>query len=272
MNEPKREQNVVQWRVEGGVGHIVLNRPEAANALDSACGHALVEAIAQARRGAGTEVRAVLISSRGKQFCAGGDIREFVERRHDLDQLVRAMLDGLHPAIHALATLPVPVVSAVQGPLGGAGISLALCADLVLASPAMKLRGGYSAIGLSPDLGASYYLARRAGAARAKHILMTNRAVSAEDCLRWGLVDELHGADELLPAATALARELAQGATTSLGGIKALCDSAFDHDLRTHLELEREALLRCAVSAQGREGVSAFVEKRAPDFVSPRPD
>ncbi|MES2531737.1 MAG: enoyl-CoA hydratase-related protein [Pseudomonadota bacterium] len=257
----------VLWRIDDGVGHIVLNRPDAANALDSAAGEALADAIDQATR---ADIGAVLISSTGKQFCAGGDINEFVERRDELDRLVQTMLDRLHPAIHALATLSVPVVSAVQGPLGGAGISVALCADIVLASPAMKLRGGYSAIGLSPDLGASYYLARRAGSVRAKNILLTNRAIPAEQCLDWGIVDELHGADELPAAALALATRLAHGATASLGGIKRLCDSAFEHDLRTHLSLERAALLRCAVSADGREGVTAFVEKRAARFTERR--
>ncbi|WP_326543330.1 enoyl-CoA hydratase/isomerase family protein [Pseudorhodoferax sp.] len=258
---------LVRWHVEDGVGHIVLNRPAAANALNSAAGLALADAIGQAAR---ADIGAVLLSSTGRQFCAGGDIGEFVQRQADLDRLVRAMLDPLHPAIHTLATLPVPVVSAVHGPVGGAGIALALCADIVLATPAMKLRGGYSAIGLSPDLGASYYLARRAGAARAKLILMTNRAIAAEECLRWGLVDELHEPEALPGAARALALQLARGATGSLGGIKRLCDGALQHDLRTHLQLEREALLRCAVSADGREGINAFMARRAPVFTDPR--
>ncbi|MGB3070799.1 MAG: enoyl-CoA hydratase-related protein [Ottowia sp.] len=257
----------VLWRVEEGVGHIILNRPDAANALDSATALAFGQAIEQAAR---ADIGAVLISSTGKQFCAGGDIREFVERRADLDRLVQAMLDILHPAMRKLAALPLPVVSAVQGPLGGAGISVGLCADIVLASTAMKLRGGYSAIGLSPDLGASYYLARRAGAVRAKVILMTNRVIGAEECLQWGLVDELHPPEALADAARKLAAGLARGATGSLGGIKRLCDSALSHDLGTHLDLERQALLRCALSADGREGVSAFIEKRMPQFTDKR--
>lgn len=260
-------ESLVQWHVENGVGHLVLNRPDGANALNSAFSQAFADAVAQAAR---SDVGAILLSANGRQFCAGGDINEFVERRADFDALIVSMLELLHPAIHRLATLPLPVVSAVQGAIGGAGIAVALCADLVLASPAMKLRGGYSAIGLSPDLGASYYLVQRAGAARAKNILMTNRAVSAEQCLAWGLVDELHAPEALLPAATALAQQLARGATQSLGGIKRLCDSAAGHDLRTHLDLERAALLHCARSADGQEGVAAFVEKRPAVFSLPR--
>ncbi|MCL1962402.1 MAG: enoyl-CoA hydratase-related protein [Desulfovibrionaceae bacterium] len=257
----------VLWRVENGVGHIVLNRPDAANALNNATAHDLADAVAQAAR---ADIGAVLISARGRQFCAGGDIREFVERRGELDRFVQTLLDLLHPALHTLATLPLPVISALQGPAGGAGIAVALCADIVLASNAIKLRGGYSAIGLSPDLGVSYYVTRRAGAARAKYLLMTNRAIDAETCLRWGLVDELHPSDALADAACALAVELARGATGSLGGIKRLCDGAAMHDLRTHLDLERAALLRCAASADAREGIAAFVEKRIPRFTGSR--
>lgn len=262
-------QGRILWQVRNRVGHIVLNRPEAANALDSASGAALVEAITQAVRAAQEgSIGAVLLTANGPQFCAGGDIQEFVARRADLDRLVDAMLAQMHPVIHALATLPVPVVSGLQGPIGGAGIALALAADIVLAAPAMKLRGGYSAIGLSPDLGASWQLARRAGAARAKYILMTNRAISAEQCLAWGIVDELHSAQDLLPAAQALSEALAHGATQALAGIKRLCDGADTTDLQTHLVLERQALVRAAQSADGREGVTAFIEKRAPVFTA----
>ena len=154
----------------------------------------------------------------------------------------------------------------MQGPVGGGGIGLALCADLVLASRHMFLRGGYSAIGLSPDLGVSAYLTRRAGAARAKYILMSNRAIAAEDCLRMGLVDELHEPEQLLTAATALAEELAGGPTNSLAGIKKLCDSAHRQDLLLQLGAEREAMLACALSGNSLEGVTAFLQKRKPVF------
>ncbi len=257
----------VRWQLDDGVGQIILDRADAANALDAGCAEGLIAAIEQAGR---PEVRAVVISARGRQFCAGGDINEFLRRRDELDGAIDDALDRMLPPLLALAALPVPVISAVQGSVGGAGIALALCADIVLASSAMKLRGGYSAIGLSPDLGASYFLARRAGAARAKLVLMTNRALDAQQCLQWGLVDELHASDDVLPAALALARQLAQGAAQSLAGIKVLCDTAHGHDLATHVQLERDALLRCAASGDAREGVAAFIEKRAPRFAARR--
>jgi 2-(1,2-epoxy-1,2-dihydrophenyl)acetyl-CoA isomerase len=261
--------NPVLWRAQNGVGHIVLNRPDAANAIDLAMAEAFGQAVAHL---ANADIGAVLISANGRQFCAGGDIRTFHAELGRLDQLVRDLLDILHPALQRLVELPVPVITAIQGSVGGAGIGLALCADIALASEAMKLRGGYSALGLSPDLGASYFLAHRAGAARAKSILMTNRALSAAECLGFGLVDELHPASTLTSAAERLAMDLAAGATGALGGIKRLCDRATRLTLVEHLGDERRALLRCAQSADGREGVRAFAEKRAAVFSDPRID
>ena len=263
----QHDDGQVLWQVNKGVGHIVLDRPNGANALSHAMARQLAAAVLQAAQ---SDVGAVLISARGKQFCAGGDIQEFVANRERLDALAADILDVAHPTLHQLSKLPVPVISALQGPIGGAGIAMALCADLVLASTQMFMRGGYTAIGLSPDLGASYFLARRSSPARAKYVLMTNRKIPAEQCLAWGLVDELHAPDALMPAAQALAEQLAAGATGSLGGVKRLCDAVPENDLRSHLDAERAALLRCAASADGREGVTAFVEKRAPHFSDPR--
>lgn len=260
-------ESAVLWRIKNGVGHIVLNRPQAANAIDSKLTDDIVRVISTAIR---SDVRAILLSSTGRQFCSGGDINELAGNREQLGALLTGLLERLNPAIHALATAPIPVISAVQGPVGGAGIAMALCADLVLATPEMKLRGGYSAIGLSPDLGASYYLARRAGPSRAKLIFFTNRVLQAEECLRWGIIDEIHPSDCLQSAACKLAEELAQGATYAFGSIKRLCDSAYEHDLTIHLDLEGKAMVSCGKSKDGQEGAGAFVEKRLPNFSGAR--
>lgn len=257
----------VQWRLDGRVGHIEFNRGDAGNAVDLPFARALAAAVDQAATAvADGRAGVLLLSARGRQFCVGGDIRSFIERRDDLPALVDQILQWVHPAVHRLATLPVPVISAVQGPAGGAGIALALCADFVLAADTIRLRGGYTAIGLSPDGGASWFVARRAGAAVAKRIFMLNRSISAQECLRLGLVDELHATAALLPAAQNLAQQLAQGATGALAAVKQLCDSATRNDLHTHLQLERNTLLARAGSADSREGIQAFIDKRAPDF------
>lgn len=254
--------------IQDTVAHITLNRPAQANVLDNATSDAFIEAahqVAQAQQvGA---VRAVLLTAKGPHFCAGGDIRGFAAAQ-DIAALLDQRIPALHAAIHTLSNLPVPVVSAVNGSLGGGGIGIALCADIVLASESMKLRGGYSAIGLSPDVGVSWALTRLVGPMRAKHILFTNRPLNAAQCLEVGLVAEVHADDELLPAAQRLVRSLAQGASGSLSRIKALVDHAASHTLQQQLAMEHLGMMANGASADAREGVRAFLEKRAPRFNS----
>lgn len=249
------------------VATLTLNRPEQANVLDDATGAAFVEAVGEvaAAQQRGT-VRAVLLTAQGPHFCAGGDIRGFAAAT-DMAALLDQGIPPLHAAIHTLSHLPAPVVSAVQGSLGGGGIGVALCADIVLAARSMKLRGGYSAIGLSPDVGVSWALTRLVGPMRAKHILFTNQPLDAAECLAAGLVAEVHADDALLPAAQALVRALAQGASGSLARIKTLVDQAAHHTLHQQLAMEHLGMVASGASADAREGVRAFLEKRAPRFV-----
>ena len=255
--------DLVLWEVRNGVGHIILNQPDQGNVISTPMAHALTAVVQQASR---AEIGAVLISASGKQFCVGGDIREFVQNREQLPALIEELLSALNPVMQTLVTLPVPVISAIQGNIGGGGLGLGLCADLVLASSKVFLRGGYSAIGLSPDLGSSYYLSRRAGAERAKYLLMSNRPISAQDALRMGIFDELHEPEQLMPEAIKLAEELAAGATNALAHIKKLCDNAHGHVLAQHLQEEKLAITDCSRHANSREGVNAFLEKRPAAF------
>lgn len=253
----------VLCETSGGVAVITLNRPDAGNAIDGALGTAfasLIDALA-----ADPLLRAVLLTANGRTFCVGGDIGE-MRKASDLPSLMERGIPRLHAAMAQLAALPCPVITAVNGPVGGGGIGLALCGDIVLAGQSMKLRGGYSAIGLSPDLGASWYLARRAGAARAKRILFLNETIGADACLSLGLVDGVYPDAELAGAAMDMARQLAAGATGSLGRIKGLVDGCGARSLQEHLALEQRHMIACAGSEDGREGVRAFMEKRKPAF------
>lgn len=254
----------VLCEVREGVARIVLNRPEAGNAFDEAQAAALMAAVERAASDAG--VRAVLVTGAGKMFCAGGDIALMSASAARLPELLEGMVGLLGAAVLKLATLPVPVVTALNGPVGGGGVGLALCADLVLAGESMKLRTGYSAIGLTPDMGASFFLAHRAGAGRAKELLLLNRALSARECLEWGIVNAVHPDERLGSEADALARRLASAATASLGRIKRLVDAAAGRALEAHLAAELESMIASARTADAREGLGAFVEKRAPRF------
>lgn len=253
----------IAWAVAGDIGRIVLRRPERANAIGRASGLALVRAIDEVIAQA---PRAILLTGEGRVFCAGGDIDEFVAARDALPALVDDILELLHPALLRLSNQPAPLVVAVNGAVGGAGVGLALCGDFVLAAESMKLRTGYAAIGLSPDAGASYFLARRVGPVRARQLLMLSDAIDSRQCLAWGAVDALHPDTELPAAAEALVARLAQGASASFAGIKALCAGAPARPLDEHLAMERKLLRERAGSADAREGVTAFVEKRAPRF------
>jgi 2-(1,2-epoxy-1,2-dihydrophenyl)acetyl-CoA isomerase len=183
-----------------------------------------------------------------------------------LPELVDDILNRLHPALLRLSAQPAPLVVAVNGAVGGAGVGLALCGDFVLAAESMKLRTGYAAIGLSPDAGASYFLARRVGPVRAQQLLMVSDAIDSQRCLAWGAVDALHPDAELMSAAEALVARLANGASASFAGIKALCAGAPGRPFEEHLAMEQKLLRERAGSADAKEGVAAFVEKRAPRF------
>lgn len=259
----------VLWQQAERVGTLTLNRARAGNAIDQTMAEALLRTVDQAAEAvAQRQVGAIVVRAEGQHFCLGGDIQAFAEHRDALPALVDDILRWLNPAVQRLAGLPVPVISVVQGALGGAGIALALCADFVLAAEGIKLRGGYTAIGLSPDAGASYFVTRRAGLAQAKRLFMRNQSLSAQECLQLGLFDELHAPQKLLPAAQALAKELASGAAGSLAAVKQLCDSAQHNDLHRQLQLELSHLLARAGSADSREGIQAFLDKRAPVFSS----
>ncbi|NVM92442.1 enoyl-CoA hydratase/isomerase family protein [Variovorax sp. SG517] len=253
----------IAWGVEEGIGRIVLKRPERANAIGVRSGHALVRAIDDVLAG---KPRVILLTGEGRVFCAGGDIDEFMAAGEALPALVDEILDRLHPALLRLSNNPAPLVVAVNGSVGGAGVGLALCGDFVLAAESMKLRTGYAAIGLSPDAGASYFLARRVGPVRAQQLLMLSDAIDSQRCLAWGAVDALHPDDELAAAAEALVARLAHGASASFAGIKELCAGAPGRPFEQHLALEHRLLRERAGSADAREGVAAFVEKRAPRF------
>ena len=260
-----KNSNGIEWQVDAqGVGRIVLNRPEHNNALGPSNAPSLVHAIDEVLAG---QPRVIVIEARGAIFCAGGDIREFVKAGDRLDCLVDEILDELLPGFLKLAQATCPIVTVVGGPVGGAGVGLALCGDFVLASDTMKLRTGYAAIGLSPDVGASYFLARRVGAVRAQQWLMLSDAIDAQRCLAAGAVDQVLPATELNAAAQALVDRLCSSAPASLAAMKRLSLEGPSLSLQAYLSLEQQLLKACARTADAREGTTAFVAKRQPQFM-----
>ena len=209
--------------------------------------------------------RALLIRAKGRMFCVGGAIDEFAGSG-DLAAYLAAILPVGHRVMQRLADLPCPVITALQGPAGGAGVALALCADIVLASPAMVLRAGYPALGLSSDFGVSWFLTRAAGAQRAADMLMNNRTVTADEALSWGLIAAVHPADALDSAARALHARLAAGPTRALARIKRLIAAAPDQSLAAQLAREAELMLASGGEPDAAEGIAAFLARRPPAF------
>lgn len=249
---------------QSGVAIVTLNRPDQANVLSDGVARGLVDVIDTIA--GDVSVRCILVTGRGRHFCAGGNIADFASAGEDLGSGIGSFLPDLQRAIMRLASLPVPVISALNGPVGGGGIGVALCADIVLAAESMKLRGGYSAIGLTPDVGVSWFLTRLVGPMRAKQILFTNVAWDARRCLAAGIVAEVYPDDQLQGAALELATRLSQGAAGSLARIKDLVDGVSHRSFAEQLDLEVRYMGESASGADAREGVKAFMEKRPPRF------
>jgi 2-(1,2-epoxy-1,2-dihydrophenyl)acetyl-CoA isomerase len=214
------------------------------------------------------DVGAVLLAGDGPHFCTGADVGVFATAGADAADVrssVRELAGELHDLVRALVEVPVPVVAAVRGWAAGAGMSLVLAADIAVAGVSTRMRPAYSAIGLSPDGGLTWTLPRAVGAARARHILLTDGVIGADEAREWGLVAAVVPDDEVATEAQALAQRLADGPTRALGRTKRLVRGGHD-DLDAQLDAELDAIAESTADAEGREGVAAFRDRRPPTF------
>lgn len=223
-----------------------------------------VREVTAALRAPAPDVGAVLLVGEGPNFCTGGDVRAFAAA-DDVRATVASLAGVLHDMVRALVEAPVPVVAAVHGWAAGAGMSVVLAADLAVAGTSTRLRPAYPAIGLTPDGGMTWTLPRAVGAARARHILLTDRVLSAPEALDLGLVALVVADDEVAGEAQRLAERLANGPTAS-GRAKQLLRESPDRDLGAQLDAEAAAIAESAAGPEGREGVAAFSERRAARF------
>jgi len=240
---------------------ITLDRQERANAIDMATALQLRDAVGAIDDGVGC----VLLRGAGAVFCVGGDVRDFAAAP-DPGAFLGELAEVIHGAVAGLAAAPVPFVAAVQGWAAGAGMSLAACADLVLAGESARFRTAYTALGLSPDCGLTWTLPRLVGRARAADLMLTNRPVGAAEAAAIGLVARVVPDDALLAQAEALAAELASGPTAAFGQIKRLLETSEHSPLAAQLDAEAGSIARCADHPEGRAGVAAFTTGRKPVF------
>jgi 2-(1,2-epoxy-1,2-dihydrophenyl)acetyl-CoA isomerase len=244
----------------GAVLTITLNRPDVYNAINRAMHDALAAALQEA---ADPEVRAVVLTGAGRGFCSGQDLREF----GTLPGGVREALEQTyHPNIRAMRGLEKPVVGAINGPVAGAGLALACACDVRVGSSNANFVPGFIGIGLVPDAGSTWFIHRLLGFTRAFEWMVSNRRLSAEEALEWGLVSEVVTADDFEARYAEVADWYAALPTRAVAMTKQLFEHAYTVSLSSQLELEAMLQLAATETEDFAEGVAAFLEKRPADF------
>jgi 2-(1,2-epoxy-1,2-dihydrophenyl)acetyl-CoA isomerase len=259
--------NPIRFEIRDRIATLTLDRPERLNALVPEMKAGFEEALAKA---ADPAVKALFLRGAGRAFCAGGDIGWLAEAREagrwgELE----ALLDLGVAVAHGLAVLPKPVVAVVQGPAAGAGMSLALCADLRLATPEAVFSMAFVKLGLHPDWGGSVMLSRLVNPALAGELMLTGEALEAPQAAALGLVNRIVPADQLESAVAALAQRLASGPSETFARIKAtlLRNQGLDPEsFRARLEAEGAQMKAAMRHPDAKEGLTAFLEKRPPRF------
>ncbi len=254
----------IKFEKQGAMAKIELNRPDAANGLDTLMASELKQAAKLCD--CDPELKAVILTASGRFFCAGGDIKQMLSQGEAVGDSIKSLADDLHSAISILSRMQAALIVAVNGVAAGAGFSITMVGDIVLAGESASFTMAYTRAGLCPDGSSSYFLPRLVGLRRAQELMLTNRTLSAAEACELGLVTRVVADDDLQAEADKVARELAQGARLSIAYVKKLLLASAGNDLETQMELEGQLVAQCAASPDGREGIQAFVEKRKPDF------
>ena len=262
------ELNTLEIEVDGRIGTLTLNRPESLNAMSpELIGELTVAAAWLADR---APIRALIVTGAGRAFCSGGDVNWFKrgvsEEGVDLPSEVRRGAEALHNAIVDFRRIPYPVIAAINGPAAGAGMSLALSADIRIASEDAFLAIAYGRIGAAPDGGMTYFLPRVVGPAKALELALNDPNLDANAALEAGLVSEVVPADELLARAQEKAERLAAKAPYYVRTAKRLLHESIENSINDHLQLERHGIADSMATEDLRRGVTAFFAGEEPEF------
>jgi 2-(1,2-epoxy-1,2-dihydrophenyl)acetyl-CoA isomerase len=246
------------------IAKVFLNRPEAYNAFEIEFLESLAKYMVALAVDGG--IRAIVITGKGKAFCAGGDLKYVHSYPEGPSAAFHVLSDRFHSAVTEIRRMGKPVIAAINGAAAGGGFSLALACDFRVMEKSARMRQAYTSNGLCIDGGGTFMLARLAGLARAMEIVAFDEPISAERALDWGLVTRVVGDGESLEAAMDMAGQLARGSLNSFAWAKRLLTDSFDTSFETHIEHEREGLCACSAHPDGLEAIAAFVEKREPVF------
>lgn len=247
-----------------GVATLTFNRPEVLNAISIPMAEAFLSAAQTLSRQPG--LRCVVLTGSGRAFMAGGDVASMAGTPEQIRDFINGLLVPLNEAILLLRSIDAPMVAAVRGPAAGAGLSLALMADIIVADERAKFLIAYNGIGAVPDCGCTWFLPHKAGATRAAEMMMLGRQLTAEEAQSWGLITHVAPSDSYEEALAGTIKQVASGPTKAFGAFRQLVDQAGGRSLAEQLEAERQAFLKIAHTGDFDEGVSAFLAKRPAAF------
>ena len=253
----------VDYVLEGDLAIVTLNRPDRYNAIEASLADGLIDAMGRA----GEEARAVVLTGAGKAFCSGADLNDLMtDYESGGPDLARLLDDVFHPALQALLDCKVPVIGAINGVAAGAGLGFAFACDLRVMAEEAFLTSAFTAIGLVPDSGTTWWLSHHLGVSRALEIAFTNRRVGAEEARELGLCVDVVPGDQLLSQARSLAEQMAHLVPDSLVTTRRLIREASGTSIEEALRAEQTEQGRLGRTPEHHEGVMAFMEKRKPDF------
>lgn len=263
----------VIYEKENSIAWITLNRPDVLNALSPAMAkdlHVLMEDIKAQK-----DIRCVVIRGSGKGFMAGGDIEFFHSMLPELSagntEKLKPLFKHVHGIVNCIRMLPIPVIAGVHGAAAGLGLSLVAACDLAVAAQDTQFTLAYCHIGTSPDGASTYFLPRLMGIKQAMEMALLGERFDAERALSLGLINQVVPAQDLNAKVSAWAERIARGPTLAYGKTKHLLYASLDHDFFEQIRLEEESFAQCAQSVDFAEGITAFVQKRKPEFGLEKP-
>ncbi|MBF6178675.1 MULTISPECIES: enoyl-CoA hydratase/isomerase family protein [Nocardia] len=258
------EFETIRFERTGDIARITLNRPEAANGINAALGRELAAAAGQCVDD--PTLKVVILTGAGRFFSAGGDLKGMAAAEEGPGAYVKSLAEDLHQAMSSFARMDALLLVAVNGTAAGAGFSLAIAGDLVVAAESAAFTMAYTRAGLSPDGGSSYYLPRLIGLRRTQELMLTNRTLRAAEALEWGLLHRVVPDADLAATVDDLAEQFAAGPRTANAHVKKLLLVTHGHTLEEQMNTEADFISAAAGSADGQEGIAAFLGKRAPKF------
>ncbi len=250
--------------ITGGIARITLNRPDKGNALDQPMADALLDAALACA--SDPTVRCVVLTGAGKMFCVGGDIGEFAASSDGIAPFLSRLAGTLHQTLSLFASMPKPMITLVNGTAAGAGLSMAISGDVVLADPAALFTTAYLGIGLTPDGGMTWLLPRLVGMRAAQDMILSNRRVDAAEAASIGLITRMCAPGTLNDEGEEVAARMANGAIGAMGQARRLLHESFGSGFASQMDRELSAITAAGQGPEGREGIAAFLDRRKPDF------